>query len=100
MYLPSNQSSIHVVIIPLVSGDYYHVYIKYSTKKVIDLYPDESNYDYAFTLPNNKSYHIDGAYRQSYEELRYTAFVSSNETKGNGTYYIAVKLASKQFIII
>lgn len=75
---------------PEIPGDFYHIYIKYSTAKVIEEYPDEKNYDYAFTSPNS-IYLEEG----DFEELRYTSFISNNDTKGNGTYYIGVKLASK-----
>ena len=75
---------------PTEPGEFYHVYIKYTDKKVIDTYPDENNYDYMFTLPNNKS-------SSSAPEIKYSAFIGSNETKGNGTYYIGVKLISTTF---
>jgi hypothetical protein len=77
-----------VVVRPQVPGDYYHVYIKYSEARVSTVMPSEENFDYSFTLPNNKTFKNDYT-----GELPHTAFIANNETKGNGTYYIAVKLA-------
>lgn len=54
-------------------------------------YPNEVNYNYVFTLPNNKT----SFPRDKANELKFTAFISDNETMGNGTYYIGVKLASE-----
>ncbi len=89
--LLTNISSLHVVLMPENEGDLYHVYIKFSANPKTDdsKYPDEKNYDFSFSLPKNKTN------QEDLSELRYTAFIASNETKGNGTYYIAVKLYSK-----
>ena len=84
-------SSLHVVVLPEKAGDWYHVYIKYTPLKVIDEYPSETTYDYYFTLPTNSSA---GTTNANAYEMRHTAFIRANETKGNGTYYIAVKLGS------
>lgn len=73
---------------PEIPGDIYHLYIKYSKTRVTDVYPDEKHHDYAFTLPNL-------LYSDQSKELMHTAFISNNETKGNGTYYIGIKLAGK-----
>lgn len=86
MYLSTNASSLHFVL----QDDFvniYHIYIKYSMTKVATEYPNEVNYDYVFTLPNNRTLEKDQP-----RDLKNTAFIPSNMTKGNGTYYIAVKL--------
>ncbi|CAF0709342.1 unnamed protein product [Brachionus calyciflorus] len=88
LFLATNSSSLHVVIIPETPGDIYHIYIKYSETKITSVYPDEKNHDYAFTSPDLSGYYTDPS-----NELMYTAFISNNDTKGNGTYYIGVKLA-------
>jgi hypothetical protein len=84
--------------LPSQEGDIYHVYIKYSEKKVIDEYPSETNYDWIYTLPANAS-NISSTtsekYSDSSSELPNTAFLSNKDTKGNGYYYIGVKLISK-----
>ena len=54
--------------------------------KVIEVQPSEKSYDYAYTLPNNNI--------TDNEEKRQTIFIPQNETMGNGTYYVGVKLAS------
>jgi hypothetical protein len=89
--LLTNISSLHVVLIPENEGDLYHVYVKFSVSPKTDelKYPDEENFDYSFSLPKNRTDPSDTS------ELRYTAFIGSNDTKGNGTYYIAVKLYSE-----
>lgn len=69
--------------------NYYHVYIKYSVTKVTDVYPNEINADYVFTLPNNRTLE-----KNQPRDLKNTAFIPANMTKGNGTYYVGVKLAS------
>jgi hypothetical protein len=91
--LSSNTSSLHFVAIPETPGDFYHIYIKYSAKKTINPneYPDEASFDYYCMSPNNKTYKNS----QDEYELIHTCFIGINETKGNGTYYIGVKLASK-----
>lgn len=88
LYLATNSSSLHFVLLDEYVN-FYHVYVKYSVTKVISEYPDETNYDYVFTLPNNNSYRAEFV-----QELKNTAFIPSNATKGNGTYYFGVKLAS------
>ena len=94
--LLTNSSSMHVVTIPDSVGDIYHVYVKYSANPATDdlRYPTESNFDWVFTLPNNNTYD-----EQLYE-LKYTAFLGINETKGAGTYYIGIKLASNLFFFV
>ena len=88
--MPTNSSSLHIEIYPEQKGDIYHIYVKYSDKKVIDVQPSEKSYDYAYTLPNfNKT---------ESEEKMHTIFIPQNETKGNGTYYIGVKLAGKKHL--
>jgi hypothetical protein len=87
--LPTNSSSLHIEIYPEQKGDIYHIYVKYSDKKVIDVQPSEKSYDYAYTLPNFN--------QTESEEKMHTIFIPQNETKGNGTYYIGVKLAGKTF---
>ena len=89
LYLPSDSSSLHFVLRPDTIGDIYHVYIsKYTLDTPSDQkYPTEQYNDYAFTLPNNRDVN-------ETSELKYTAFIGNNETKGNGTYYIGVKLAA------
>jgi hypothetical protein len=83
---------LHFVAIPETQGDFYHIYIKYSAKRTIsqDEYPDESSFDYHCMSPNNKTYENS----PDKYELVHTCFIAANETKGNGTYYIGVKLAS------
>lgn len=90
--LLTNISSLHVVVIPEKPEEVFHIYVKYSAKPRGDenKYPDEENYDYHFTVPNNKT-SLDPA-----NELRYTAFIGANETMGSGAYYIGVKVASKE----
>ena len=83
--MPTNTSSLHIDIIPAVPGDFYHIYVKYSLTRVIDVQPSEKSYDYAYTLPNN---------RVENEEKRHSIFMAQNQTMGNGTYYIGVKVAS------
>ena len=95
--LLTNSSSLHVVVIPENPGDLFHLYIKYSSNPKKDelRYPDEENYDYAFTLPKNETYSEDKA------ELKYTAFVGQDLIKGSGTYYIGLKLFSNyKFILL
>ncbi len=87
--LSTKTSSLHIVLLPLIPGDCYHIYIRYSPTKVIDIYPDEKTFDYYYTLPNTKQ--IDDP---QFSEIQNTAFIKANETKGSGTYYIGVKLAS------
>ena len=89
----TNSSSIHVVTIPDSVGDIYHVYIRYSADPAMDdlRYPTEKNYNWVFTLPNNNTND------EHFSELKYTAFLGINETKGAGTYYIGIKLASNYF---
>lgn len=82
LYLATNSSSLHAVIIPDNPGDFYHVYIKYSVTKVTKEYPDEHNYDYQFTVPDLYAADTDPS-----NELMYTAFISNNDTKGTFIYY-------------
>ena len=89
LYLPTNSSSLHIAVMPEVDGDYYHIYVKYSVKKVIEVYPDEASFDYAYTVPSNRT-ELD-------YEARHTVFMRANETMGNGTYYVGVKLAGEFF---
>lgn len=89
LYLPTNSSSLHIAVMPEVDGDYYHIYVKYSVKKVIEVYPDEASFDYAYTVPSNRT-ELD-------YEARHTVFMRANETMGNGTYYVGVKLAGEVF---
>ena len=77
------------MITPEVEGDFYHVYISHTPNKTIDQYPNENSHDYAFTIPRNETSANEN------DEFRYRIFLRSNETKGNGTYYIGIKLASK-----
>ena len=88
--LLTNASSLSVVIIPDCPDEYYHIYIKYTNKSYLEEYPDEKNHDWVFTSPNNMTLDEGDS-----SELRYTAFLSNTDTKGNGTYYIGIKLASK-----
>lgn len=76
---------------PDTPGDYFHVYAsKYTLDTPSDQkYPNEVYHHYKFTLPNNRQ--VD----DPASELPYTAFISNNETQGNGTYYISVKLVGK-----
>jgi hypothetical protein len=78
------------MITPLVDGDIYHVYISYTPNKTIDTYPSETSHDYAYTIPRNETF-----VGTLEDEFKYRIFLLSNETKGNGTYYIGIKLASK-----
>ena len=84
-------SSLHVVVMPERAEEVFHIYVKYSASPKSDehKYPDEVNYDYVFTVPNNRTS------EDPSDELRYTAFIGANETKGSGAYYIGVKVASK-----
>lgn len=91
--MATNSSSLHVVVKPEIPGDMYHLFIKYSNTRVTDVYPDEKHHDYSFTLPNM-------FYSDPSNELMYTAFISNNETKGNGTYYIGIKLAGQSKLIL
>ncbi len=95
-FLSTNVSSLHVVLLPQRLGDWYHVYIKYTPLKVLgadDEYPSQSSNDYNFTLPSSPAIRNDPSYAR--DELAHTAFIRANETKGNGTYYIGVKLGCK-----
>lgn len=85
--MPTNSSSVHFVMVSDIPGNFFHVYVKYSVTKVASVYPDEKNHDYVFTLPSNKTFINDRT-----RELKHTAFISNNDTKGNGTYYFGVKL--------
>jgi hypothetical protein len=89
--LPTATSALVFVLKPDTPGDYFHVYMsRYTLDTPSDQkYPSEKYHDWAFTVPNNRSED------PATSELPFTAFISNNETKGNGTYYIAVKLAGK-----
>ncbi len=92
MYLSSIDNAMSIIIIPVVQGDIYHVYISHSPNKTIEQYPNEEHHDYAFTVPGNDSYDEstpDG------KDLKHMIFISNNETKGIGTYYIGIKLISR-----
>ena len=89
--MSTNASSLHFYLRDDCKN-YYHVYVLYSATKVASVYPDELNYNYVFTLPSNKT----SFPRDKANELKFTAFISNNDTMGNGTYYIGVKLASKR----
>jgi hypothetical protein len=93
LYLGKNDSSFHMVILPECPGEFYHVYVKYTTKRVIDEVVDEKNFDWRFTVPNNMTLGLTDS-----DELKYSVFISNNDTKGNGTYYAGVKLASRYHI--
>jgi len=88
LYLPTDSSSLHFVLKPDTPGDYFHVYVsKYTLDTPSDQkYPNEVYHHYKFTLPNNRK--VD----DPASELPFTAFIGNNETQGNGTYYISVKL--------
>lgn len=88
LYLPSDSSSLHFVLKPDTPGDMYHVYIsKYTLDTPSDQkYPNEQYHEYKFFLPNNRTV-------EETSELKYTAFIPNGETKGNGTYYVGIKLA-------
>jgi hypothetical protein len=84
------KGSLHVVIKPKTIGDHYFIYIKESTTKVATILPDERNFDFAFSSPNNGSYPDDLS-----DELKYTAYLAAENIKDDHTYYIGVKLASE-----
>lgn len=88
-FVPNNDSALSLILTPLTKGDYYHVYISHSPKKTIAEYPNEKSHDWVFTVPNNLTYD------ESTEEgrdFKHTIFLSNNETKGEGYYFIGVKL--------
>jgi hypothetical protein len=87
--LEANTSALGIMITPEVDGDFYHVYISHTPNKTISEYPNEKTHDYAFTVPQNSSQTGEN------DAFKYRIFLRSNETKGNGTYYIGIKLASK-----
>ena len=82
-----------MVLKPVVPGDQYFVYVKYSETKVANAstLPTEVNFDFAFLLPNATMANMSSEI--SYE-LAYTAFMPVESLQNESTYYVGVKLAS------
>ncbi|XP_013393280.1 uncharacterized protein LOC106161002 [Lingula anatina] len=82
--IPTNGSTIHVIVRPTLPEDRFRVYIKHME------FPNKTHYDHVDYIPREED--VDTEEDDVREELRYTYFPPANVTSLNGSYYICVEL--------